>query len=186
MEETNVPTIWQWKPAGWSCRDSCAGNQRCPKGCDSPWCASSITRDSAWSPQQYCPLDAIPCDMDPRMVAEQSSQVRTYSYLSEVSTQLTTNFRGPQIECSDWTNRQNHQPQGTHRRKEKSSRLWARLALEPSRLHNINSTQPLGDIEGHLGTDGKYYLLDFARTMPPEAPDWGWVAISSRLGRSDK
>ncbi len=34
-------------------------------------------------------------------------------------------------------------------------------------------TQPLGDIEGHLGTDGKYYLLDFARTMPPEAPEWG-------------
>ena len=27
-----------------------------------------------------------------------------------------------------------------------------------------------GDIEGHLGTDGKYYLLDFARLFPPEAP----------------
>jgi len=27
-----------------------------------------------------------------------------------------------------------------------------------------------GDIEGHLGTDGRYYLLDFARLMPPEAP----------------
>lgn len=26
-------------------------------------------------------------------------------------------------------------------------------------------------IEGHLGKDGKFYVLDFARTMPPEAPD---------------
>jgi len=27
-----------------------------------------------------------------------------------------------------------------------------------------------GDIEGHLGTDGKYYMLDFSRVCPPEAP----------------
>ena len=27
------------------------------------------------------------------------------------------------------------------------------------------------DIEGHRGTDGKYYLLDFSRTMPPVKPD---------------
>ena len=27
-----------------------------------------------------------------------------------------------------------------------------------------------GDIEGHRGKDGRYYLLDFARTLPPEAP----------------
>jgi hypothetical protein len=26
------------------------------------------------------------------------------------------------------------------------------------------------DIEGHLGIDGRMYMLDFARTMPPEAP----------------
>ncbi|CAN0023081.1 unnamed protein product, partial [Discosporangium mesarthrocarpum] len=25
------------------------------------------------------------------------------------------------------------------------------------------------DIEGHIGTDGKYYLLDFARSFPPES-----------------
>lgn len=24
------------------------------------------------------------------------------------------------------------------------------------------------DIEGHKGTDGRYYLLDFARLMPPQ------------------
>eukprot|EP01104_Vermistella_antarctica_P014754 TRINITY_DN469_c0_g2_i1.p1 TRINITY_DN469_c0_g2~~TRINITY_DN469_c0_g2_i1.p1 ORF type:complete len:931 (-),score=200.38 TRINITY_DN469_c0_g2_i1:64-2856(-) len=29
------------------------------------------------------------------------------------------------------------------------------------------------DIEGHYGRDGRYYLLDFARTMPPELPDLG-------------
>jgi len=27
-----------------------------------------------------------------------------------------------------------------------------------------------GDIEGHLGRDGKFYLLDFSRLFPPEAP----------------
>ena len=26
------------------------------------------------------------------------------------------------------------------------------------------------DIEGHKGSDGRYYLLDFSRTFPPEAP----------------
>jgi hypothetical protein len=33
-----------------------------------------------------------------------------------------------------------------------------------------------GDIEGHLGTDGRYYLLDFARLMPPEAPPSSYEA----------
>ena len=28
-----------------------------------------------------------------------------------------------------------------------------------------------GDIEGHLGKDGKFYVLDFGRVFPPEAPD---------------
>jgi hypothetical protein len=27
-----------------------------------------------------------------------------------------------------------------------------------------------GDIEGHMGLDGRFYLLDFARYMPPEPP----------------
>eukprot|EP01127_Copromyxa_protea_P013751 TRINITY_DN3720_c0_g1_i2.p1 TRINITY_DN3720_c0_g1~~TRINITY_DN3720_c0_g1_i2.p1 ORF type:complete len:1412 (+),score=225.99 TRINITY_DN3720_c0_g1_i2:23-4237(+) len=27
-----------------------------------------------------------------------------------------------------------------------------------------------GDIEGHVGTDGKFYVLDFGRVLPPEAP----------------
>jgi hypothetical protein len=27
-----------------------------------------------------------------------------------------------------------------------------------------------GDIEGHHGTDGRFYMLDFARLMPPECP----------------
>ena len=28
-----------------------------------------------------------------------------------------------------------------------------------------------GDIEGHLGYDGKFYVVDLARVFPPEAPD---------------
>ena len=28
-----------------------------------------------------------------------------------------------------------------------------------------------GDIEGHIGSDGRYYVLDFGRLMPPEAPN---------------
>ncbi len=27
-----------------------------------------------------------------------------------------------------------------------------------------------GDIEGHKGLDGRYYLLDYARLMPSQAP----------------
>lgn len=27
-----------------------------------------------------------------------------------------------------------------------------------------------GDLEGHKGLDGRYYLLDVARLFPPEAP----------------
>jgi hypothetical protein len=26
------------------------------------------------------------------------------------------------------------------------------------------------DLEGHVGVDGKLYLLDFSRVMPPERP----------------
>ncbi|KAH3763191.1 Histidine kinase [Pelomyxa schiedti] len=29
------------------------------------------------------------------------------------------------------------------------------------------------DLEGHIGSDGRFYLLDFARVMPPEAPKEG-------------
>jgi len=27
------------------------------------------------------------------------------------------------------------------------------------------------DVEGHLGVDGRFYLLDFSRTLPPVKPD---------------
>lgn len=45
------------------------------------------------------------------------------------------------------------------------------LNLKP---HYVNPTVQLsgpGDLEGHLGTDGKFYVLDAARTLPPEGPD---------------
>eukprot|EP01125_Pyxidicula_operculata_P005438 TRINITY_DN1931_c0_g2_i1.p1 TRINITY_DN1931_c0_g2~~TRINITY_DN1931_c0_g2_i1.p1 ORF type:complete len:2425 (-),score=534.59 TRINITY_DN1931_c0_g2_i1:786-8060(-) len=40
------------------------------------------------------------------------------------------------------------------------------------RVHLVRETPIVGpgDIEGHRGTDGRYYLLDFSRVMPPEAP----------------
>lgn len=26
------------------------------------------------------------------------------------------------------------------------------------------------DVEGHRGTDGRFYLIDYSRVMPPETP----------------
>jgi hypothetical protein len=47
-----------------------------------------------------------------------------------------------------------------------------------------NSERPLmirpGDLEGHLGTDNQYYVLDFGRIMPPEAP----TSLIPRVGNS--
>ena len=34
------------------------------------------------------------------------------------------------------------------------------------------------DIEGHCGTDGRHYLCDFARSMPPEAPSPGGAKMA--------
>ena len=36
-----------------------------------------------------------------------------------------------------------------------------------------NSLCAPADLEGHLGADGRFYLLDFSRTMPPERPKRG-------------
>jgi len=41
-----------------------------------------------------------------------------------------------------------------------------------------------GDIEGHHGYDDRYYLLDFARLMPPEGPSTEYVARSLPLSLS--
>jgi hypothetical protein len=35
--------------------------------------------------------------------------------------------------------------------------------------YQVNLCYGPGDIECHLGKDGKFYVLDFARTFPPEA-----------------
>eukprot|EP01130_Rhizamoeba_saxonica_P009692 TRINITY_DN3952_c0_g1_i4.p1 TRINITY_DN3952_c0_g1~~TRINITY_DN3952_c0_g1_i4.p1 ORF type:complete len:977 (-),score=168.95 TRINITY_DN3952_c0_g1_i4:963-3893(-) len=43
------------------------------------------------------------------------------------------------------------------------------LNLREHQVNNKNIYGP-GDIEGHLGLDGRYYLLDFARLAPPEYP----------------
>jgi hypothetical protein len=43
------------------------------------------------------------------------------------------------------------------------------LNLKKHRSGEVEIVGP-SDIEGHLGTDGRYYVLDFARVFPPEAP----------------
>jgi Clustered mitochondria/Translation initiation factor eIF3 subunit 135 len=62
-----------------------------------------------------------------------------------------------------------------------SSILNERMELAARKLNlathiggvQVNSTRRVysaADIEGHHGTDGRYYLLDLARTFPPETP----------------
>lgn len=51
-------------------------------------------------------------------------------------------------------------------------KLGARLNLKPHRVGQIDPkilVAPV-DIEGHIGSDGKWYIIDTARLMPPEAP----------------
>jgi hypothetical protein len=43
------------------------------------------------------------------------------------------------------------------------------LNLKAHYVQNVIIYGP-GDIEGHLGYDGNYYVVDFGRTFPPEAP----------------
>lgn len=38
------------------------------------------------------------------------------------------------------------------------------------RLNGWKELHSAADIEGHLGMDNQFYLLDFSRTMPPEYP----------------
>lgn len=52
------------------------------------------------------------------------------------------------------------------------------LNLAPHKVVNFHSGDGVtlylgGDVEGHLGTDGQHYLLDLARTFPPEVPPPG-------------
>lgn len=49
------------------------------------------------------------------------------------------------------------------------------LNLAPHTVGNANAGQSVvlhsaADIEGHIGSDGRFYLLDFSRTLPPTAP----------------
>ena len=49
------------------------------------------------------------------------------------------------------------------------SRIGVDLHLSPHRVGPL-TLYTAGDVEGHLGTDGRYYLLDLARCSPPESP----------------
>ena len=44
------------------------------------------------------------------------------------------------------------------------------LHLRPHRVSNAILSSA-GDVEDHYGHDGRYYLLDLARTFPPESPN---------------
>lgn len=44
-------------------------------------------------------------------------------------------------------------------------RVGAKLNLRPHLVGTTKLAGP-GDMEVHLGTDGRYYMLDLARTMP--------------------
>ena len=38
-------------------------------------------------------------------------------------------------------------------------------------MYDTTELASAADVEGHRGSDGKYYLLDFSRTLPPVRPD---------------
>lgn len=44
-------------------------------------------------------------------------------------------------------------------------------AMSGARLRGWKELCAPADLEGHLGTDGHFYLIDFARTLPPESPE---------------
>ncbi len=52
----------------------------------------------------------------------------------------------------------------------------SKIGLAPLPLVGGNLLYGPSDIEGHLGPDSRYYVVDFARAMPPE-----YIARKSRL-----
>jgi len=52
---------------------------------------------------------------------------------------------------------------------DKMRRVGEILNLKPHYVAGVELFGP-GDIEGHKGKDGLFYVLDFSRTFPPEAP----------------
>jgi hypothetical protein len=58
-----------------------------------------------------------------------------------------------------------------------------RLNLKPHRVSNQTRTishtfYSAADVEGHEGSDGRLYLIDFSRTFPPHAPEKNSVKMS--------
>ena len=45
------------------------------------------------------------------------------------------------------------------------------LNLKPHVVGKSEILASVGDLEGHLGRDGRYYILDFSRAFPPECPN---------------
>ena len=42
------------------------------------------------------------------------------------------------------------------------------------------------DVEGHMGRDGRLYVLDTARLFPPSTPTRGYVAVCTSDGSYDR
>ena len=54
-------------------------------------------------------------------------------------------------------------------------------------MKNRKFLHSAGDVEGHLGKDKRFYLIDFSRTFPPSDPDtnihMGPLLLSSSFDR---
>lgn len=50
-----------------------------------------------------------------------------------------------------------------------SGRLNVKEHLAGARMDNIIACYSAADIEGHLGADNRFYIIDFSRAMPPVA-----------------
>ncbi|KAH3742853.1 Histidine kinase A [Pelomyxa schiedti] len=70
----------------------------------------------------------------------------------------------------------------------KMANAAAEINLAPHYVGNDDAGTTLcgpADLEGHSGLDGKYYLLDFSRTFPPEWPNRSPQAIFYELVRPE-
>ncbi len=61
---------------------------------------------------------------------------------------------------------------GNEEIQQKMKKAGIALNLKPHMVGSEGTVEVYGpcDLEGHVGTDNRFYLLDFARTAPPEPP----------------
>lgn len=61
-------------------------------------------------------------------------------------------------------------PELTEKLSDAGKRLNLQAHVTGTNPANAKELASCGDLEGHIGTDGKFYVLDFARAFPAEAP----------------